>query len=219
MPKQQFHASMSEKGNALVSMYEDMVLNGYSTRHGEQISDTYNSFEIYKFRSALKSIFAQFQVESVLDYGSGGCDWNKNNAFEGRSAKSYFGLEKVYRYEPSRQIDERREVDAVVCFDVLEHIFISDLPFIIRDILKRASKLAVINVACYEANALLPNGENAHVTIREPSWWKGIIDGISVEFPETSIFLICSTSYGEASGFPIFCDLERHEAETFKVDN
>ena len=28
-----------------------------------------------------------------------------------------------------------------------------------------------INVACYNAAALLPNGENAHVTVRAPSWW------------------------------------------------
>ena len=38
------------------------------------------------------------------------------------SAIDFFGLKKVYRYEPAREIDERTSVDCVVCFDVLEHI-------------------------------------------------------------------------------------------------
>ena len=33
----------------------------------------------------------------------------------------------------------------------------------------------------------MPNGENAHITVRPGLWWKGIIDSISVEYPKTKI--------------------------------
>ena len=42
-----------------------------------------------------------------------------------------------------------------------------------------------------------PNGENAHVTVRTPDWWKGVIDTISINFPSINILLICSTSYNQ----------------------
>ena len=57
-------------------------------------------------------------------------------------------------------------------FDVLEHIFISDIPYVIHDVFSYSKKLVIINVACYEASALLPNGENTHITVRPPLWWK-----------------------------------------------
>ncbi len=48
----------------------------------------------------------------------------------------------------------------------------SDVPAVLRDILSLADRLVVLNVACYKANALLPNGENAYITARHPFWWK-----------------------------------------------
>ena len=71
--------------------------------------------------------------------------------------------------------DEKRSVDCMVSFDVLEHVFISNVATTIRDMLSYATKLAIINVACYSARALLPNGENEHVTVRRPLWWEGML--------------------------------------------
>ena len=39
-------------------------------------------------------------------------------------AREYFGLRAVYRFEPTRNVDQRQRVDAVLCFDVLEHVFV-----------------------------------------------------------------------------------------------
>ena len=47
------------------------------------------------------------------------------------------------------------QADAVTCCDVLERIFVSDVPAVLRDILSLADRLAGLNVACYKANALL----------------------------------------------------------------
>ena len=86
-----------------------------------------------------------------------------------------------------------KKSQCVLCFDVLEHIFISDIPFVLYEIFKNSKKLVVINVACYEAAALLPNNENAHITVRPPQWWKGCIDTVASNFPKIKYILISST--------------------------
>ena len=56
----------------------------------------------------------------------------------------------------SRNFKKNGKFDLVLSFDVLEHIFIADLPWVIDDIFSKANKCVLINVACYEAAALLP---------------------------------------------------------------
>ena len=207
----------TQKGTQLIEMYNNMADNGYDTSRGPRVTSAYNDFELVKFRHAVAEKFSKFEVESVLDYGCGGSDWENQIIFDGKSAKDFFELETVHRYEPARNVDERTGVDAVVCFDVMEHIFVSDVPNVLRDILSYASTLAIINVACYRANALLPNGENAHVTQRPPHWWKGMLDSICPEFPHVSVFLLCSTAYNKASQFPVFSDVLRQADPSFEI--
>jgi len=208
---------LSEKGQRLVNMYSEMAENGYATNIGAEVKDAYNSFELRKIRDVVKKKFKQHDVRTVLDYGCGGSDWNAPGFENDISATDFFGLNKVYRYEPAREIDERASVDCVVCFDVLEHIFVSDVATVLRDIFSHAQKLVILNVACYEANALLPNGENAHITVRNPHWWKGVLDLISVEFPSVSVDLICSPQYNKMLAFPTFSDCQRQADDKFCI--
>ena len=207
----------SPKGQQLLDLYNQMANSGLTTRSGQKVESAYNDFELVKFKNAVLEQFANYGVKSVLDYGCGGSDWENHNIFNGQSAKEYFNLDRIHRYEPARDIDERTIADAVVCFDVMEHIFISDVPNVLRDILSYSSTLAVINVACYGAEALLPNGENAHITLRPPHWWKGMVDAVSIEFPHVSVFLLCSTAFSEVDAFPVFCDAVRQADPCFEV--
>ena len=209
--------TLSEKGQRLVNMYSEMVENGYATKIGSDIKDAYNSFELRKIRDVIKNKFTQYNVKTVLDYGCGGSDWNAPGFANGISAVEFFGLTTLHRYEPARDIDERASVDCVVCFDVLEHVYVSDVAAVLRDILSHANKLVILNVACYEANALLPNGENAHITVRNPHWWKGVLDTISVEYPAVSIDLICSPQYNQMQAFPTFSDQQRQADDKFCI--
>ena len=209
--------TLSEKGQRLVNMYSEMAENGYATKTGSDIKDAYNSFELRKIRDVIKNKFTQYNVKTVLDYGCGGSDWNAPGFANGISAVEFFGLRAVHRYEPARDIDERASVDCVVCFDVLEHVYVSDVAAVLRDILSHANKLVILNVACYEANALLPNGENAHITVRNPHWWKGVLDTISVEYPAVSIDLICSPQYNQMQAFPTFSDKQRQADDKFCI--
>lgn len=179
---------LSPKGQKLVALYETMAIDGYDRTDGTRVVDAFKDFESRRLRNHLKIGITEYQVKSVLDYGSGGSDWHAIGFDEiGQSAKDFYGLDVCLRYEPARGIDERKKVDCVLCFDVLEHIFIADLEAIVVDIFSHATKLVIINVACYPAAAVLPNGENAHVTVRPPHYWKALIDQIALRFPNVSV--------------------------------
>ena len=42
-------------------------------------------------------------------------------------------------------------------------------------------------MACYPAMALLPNGENAHINIKNHQWWQNKLIKLAEEFKELKI--------------------------------
>jgi hypothetical protein len=207
----------SPKGLKLIEMYEQMADQGYERGDGKKVESAYNDFELKKFRDHVSTYIKTPYIKTVLDYGCGGSNWDAPD-FEpsnGQSAKEYFDLENVYYYEPARDMDERQKVDCVVNFDVLEHIFISDVPAVLRDICSYAKQMVIINVACYDAAARLPNGENAHITVRKPQWWKGVLDVISIEHPHLNMVLFCSTGYNKVVNFNVWRAQNWQDSEKF----
>ena len=211
----------SSKGQELIRMYAAMARDGYDRVDQKRVEVAFADFELRPYRDYVRSLFSQHAVASVLDYGCGGSDWHSAGFDEATnlSAVENFGLQSAYRYEPARGLDERQRVDCVLSFDVLEHIFIVDVPRVLRDIFSSATKLVILNVACYPAAAKLPNGENAHVTVRDPVWWKGMVDGVSVEFPDVAVCLICSTGWRQSNAFPVWSAALWQQGGTFVVDN
>jgi len=197
---------LSKKGKELIDLYTEMANKGFERNDGDFTKEAFSNFGARPYRAGLKRDFALLGVKSTLDYGCGGSDWSIKGFDEdsNESAKEFFGLDNCYRFEPARDLDERKKVDCVLNFDVLEHIFIADVSNVINEIFSYATKLVAINVACYSAAALLPNGENAHITVRSPHWWKAQIDNIALRYPNTSVLLITSTGYMEAQAFPIY---------------
>ena len=200
---------LSKKGNELINFYKLMVKNGY----------TNDNFNPGKFKNILKKIFDENKIKTVLDYGAGRGDWKKkiykNNTV---SALDYFDLDIVHKYEPTISNSKKIFSDCVICFDVLEHIFIYDLKNVILDLYNHARKIVIIQVACYDAKAKLPNGENAHVTVRSLTWWKGFLDSISSEFEDKSTLLICTTKDKKILSFKTWSASEWNKSPNYKVD-
>lgn len=196
----------SKKGEALIKLYEQMAREGYERTDQQRVETAFSDFELRAYKPQILAVLSDHAISTVLDYGCGGSDWEAGGFDEasGQSAVEFFKLQKAYRYEPARNIDERRLVDCVISFDVLEHVFVADVPSVLRDMFSCAGKLLILNVACYPAAARLPNGENAHITVRHPLWWKGMVDSISVEFPSVSILLIYSTGWRKSHAFPVW---------------
>ena len=104
-------------------------------------------------------------ISSILDYGCGRSrlvDW----------------LAKIndatpFRYDPAipeYATLQRAKFDLIVNTDVLEHIPSEDLPVILNHIASLSSNV-YFNIATAPASAVLPNGENAHATVRPAEWW------------------------------------------------
>jgi len=190
---------LSNQGAELINQYEIMAREGFHRTDGKKVPAeyAYNSFQLKKFRHLCKDYFIHNKISTVLDYGGGGSDWSASNFDDtnAMSAKQFFNVVSVTNFEPARGLKQKINSDAVVCIDVLEHIFIGDVPNILGELFSLATKLLVVNVACYKAAALLPNGENAHITVRSPDWWKGAIDTVSSNYPNVQVLLICSTHF------------------------
>ncbi|MDC7788115.1 hypothetical protein PQJ75_12735 [Rhodoplanes sp. TEM] len=192
----------SDKQLRLLDAYAAMARDGYARTDGSHVAAAYDDMEIRAFKFPVRALIARHGAKTLLDWGCGGSDWETETFHEEQSAKHFFGLDAVYRYEPARGIDERQPCDAVVCFDVLEHVFVADVPATVRALFAHAGRLLMVNVACYPARALLPNGENAHVTQRPPHWWKGVFDAIASEFPDVTVQLWCSTAWRAVHSWP-----------------
>ena len=194
----------SQKYHELVGHYTKMAAEGFDRRKGGRVEGGkgYGVQEATKFRAQLKPLFAEQGIASVLDYGGGGTDWRKKDVPEGGTLADYVGLTEYRVFEPARAVDQREPADAVVCFDVMEHIYLADIGFVLNELFRLATKLVVINVAGYPANALLPTGENAHITVRSLDWWRGAVDVVAGAYPNIAVALYYSQAYNKATIVP-----------------
>lgn len=66
---------------------------------------------------------------------------------------------------------------------MLEHCPAEDIPWIIDELFGFARRFVYVTIAAYDAIKTLPNGENAHCTVRPPDWWRGLFHGIAHRHP------------------------------------
>lgn len=194
---------LSKQGEELIKLYEEMASDGYQRNDGVKVEKAFSDFELRKFRNLCKEKLSIDKIKTVLDYGGGGSNWDEPN-FEpstGESAKQFFKLDQVTTFEPARNLLSKEKSDCVVCTDVLEHIFITDVPNVVNELFSLSENLLIINVACYKAAAILPNGENAHITVRSPAWWKGVFDTVAMNYKNIEVMLICSNSFNSGIVF------------------
>lgn len=111
---------------------------------------------------------------SILDYGCG-----QSRLLE--ALELGYPVELI-RYDPAiPQFSEKpgKVVDLLINVDVLEHIEERDLDAVIGE-MASLCRNAIVIVDTKAASALLPDGRNAHVTIRPHAWWQ---ERLSRHFP------------------------------------
>lgn len=99
---------------------------------------------------------------TVLDYGAG----------RGSLAES-LKPHRCQQYDPGVKGLHvlPKPSDIVVCTDVLEHIEPTLLDNVLDHIERLTRERALIVISCRPANAVLPDGRNAHLIIETPDWW------------------------------------------------
>ena len=65
--------------------------------------------------------------------------------------------------------------DGVISFDVMEHIPKEQIPETFDQIFSRADKFVFLGIATSPAEAVLPNGDNAHCTVEPIEWWEEMV--------------------------------------------
>lgn len=119
-----------------------------------------------KFIGPIVHECANLDTNEVLDYGCG-------------KGELVYGLREIgmmaYGYDPAvpmwDTLPDACSFAMVTCTDVMEHVEEQHVDAVLGHIRKLARKGAFFSISTVPAVAHLPDGRNAHVTIREPSWW------------------------------------------------
>jgi len=180
----------------LITFYDEMQKNGYLQTNGK--IGNFDGTTVPFFAKIIKKIIMQYRCKSLLDYGCGKAKYYfndfivKNEKFP--NLKDYWKV-KIKLYDPAvKQFNKftSKKYDISICVDVLEHFPLEDIDWIIEDFLSKSLKVVFVNISCSYALALLPNGQNAHITVKSPKWWERKLVELSKKYQDLSIIGSCS---------------------------
>jgi len=188
----------SPRYTELTALYRSMHREG-DVQNNIAPEHTFPGQSVIPQAAQIKQWIEKTGAKTILDYGSGkGLQYEtelkkKDGSASWPSVKAYWGTQ-VQCYDPSYppfSTLPEGTFDGVICTDVLEHCPEEDMPWIIDEIFSYARKFVFANAACYAAKKTLPNGENAHCTIRPAAWWAELVKVIGDRHPAVAyLFLV-----------------------------
>lgn len=170
----------SARYRELIRLYGRMHVEG-ETRLGIPPEQTFPGQSLFAHLASIKRLIDLHGARTILDYGAGkGLQYRPRPiVLDGRhvadGVAEYWDVDEVHCYDPGYAPHSARpegRFDGVISTDVLEHCPEEDLAWILGEIFGYAARFVYLNVACFPARKTLPNGENAHVTLRAPEWWR-----------------------------------------------
>jgi hypothetical protein len=104
---------------------------------------------------------------TILDYGCGQGQLKAEieDTLKFVTVTNYDPFQEQYAADPEKH-------DIVACFDVLEHVEEQCVDNTLRFMAKRCGVSALFQIALIEAHKVLPDGRNAHITLKNPDWWR-----------------------------------------------
>lgn len=161
-----FYAQMHSEGDESIDIPAEEMFDGRSL--GVHIS-------------TIRTMVKKFHAKTLLDYGAGKAKHYEKTVFNLPGGRKVTGLRDLWELQEIRLYDPGYAplaeyptgvFDAVICTDVLEHIPEQDLDWVIGDLFGFAQSFVYAGVANYPAGKLLPDGSNAHVTLKPAEWWR-----------------------------------------------
>lgn len=197
----------SPRYRELVALYTKMHLEG-DARINAAPEKMFPGTALKPHVPRIRHLIQASGAKTLLDYGAGKgvlyrtTPWNApEGAF--KSVKEYYGLEVLRLYDPAYPPFSELptgKFDGVVCTDVLEHCPEEDILWILEEIFGYARLFVYANVACYAALKTLPNGENAHCTIRPTEWWEEQLLEISRRHPGVAFYVLLESQSVQPDG-------------------
>jgi hypothetical protein len=176
-------AHPSARYRELLALYGRMHLEGETTL-GIPAQQTFPGSSLAPHITRIKGWIERTGSRTILDYGAGkGLQYRPQKVVvEGRHVADgiaeYWDVDEVRCFDPGyppHSALPEGKFDGVVCTDVLEHCPEEDLGWVLEEIFGYAARFVYLNVACFPARKTLPNGENAHATVRSPEWWRRLV--------------------------------------------
>jgi hypothetical protein len=172
----------SPRFKLLGDLYHQLHDSGHRGGRPEQ---TFSGKSLLPHIGIVRELARHTNAHSILDYGSGkGALYSERNLPMPQggvisSVQEYWGVGEIWLYDPG--VDEYavrpdRQFDGVVSTDVLEHIPEEDIDWVLNECFDFARKFVYMNIASYPAVKMLPNGWNAHLTVKPPAWWRRHIE-------------------------------------------
>lgn len=118
---------------------------------------------------------------SAVDYGCG-------TGSLGTALNGIVPEIKVTNYDPVRppyDVIPSTPSDVVLCVDVMEHVEEDQVDAVIKNIYSLCRTGAYFVIDCRKAYHILPNGTNAHITIKPQGWWT---KKLQAQFPIVDCF-------------------------------
>jgi hypothetical protein len=182
----------SARYRELIALYRRLHAEG-EAHLGLRPEQTYPGVSLLPHVRRIKTLIEQTGARTVLDYGCGKAqqydvvDLDVPGIGRIGSIVDYWDLDEVSCYDPcvprfDRLSDE--PADGVIATDVLEHCPEEDVSWIVGEMFAHARRFVFASIACYPAKTRLPNGENAHCTIRPVEWWTDLFREAAGAHPE-----------------------------------
>lgn len=168
----------------LQQIYADIHADGLPDA-GIEPGRLFDGHSIYPHVDDVRALARATGARTVLDYGSGkGMQYRQDPIAIGKGREipglaTYWGVEAIHCYDPG--VPEYAAYpwgtyDGLVSTDVLEHIPEEDIGWFLVEFFRLAGSFIFANIAGYPAEKVLPNGWNAHVTVKPKEWWKERIE-------------------------------------------
>lgn len=155
------------------------LVDHYKELHKDESFYAVSVLSLHK--ESIRQFLSVKECKTILDYGCG-----KANQYykEDIHNQSFYGIMPSL-YDPAVKEFSKLPAgtfDAVISTDVLEHIEEDDLDDVLKQIFSKANKFVYLGICNMPAHAILPDGRNAHVTLKSFDWW---IDKI---LPHATVF-------------------------------
>lgn len=196
----------SARYGELLDYYRSMHSQGYArVINGETVytaaADTFCGSALPNFVRPVRALIRSTGARTILDYGAGkGLQYSWSIHVDGaryHNVQQYWGVERIALYEPALpgcDVLPTTALHGVVCTDVLARIPESDLPWVLEEMFTLAQKFVFANVACYPDLTQLPNGDNAHCTVRTPEWWQTLLQRAASHYPGVKYLVVAESA-------------------------